>query len=73
MIKAQGLTLRRGTKVLLEEAEFVINPGERVGIVGRNGTGKSTLFDIIQGQIDKDAGTLDITNSWEIAAVIQYV
>ena len=73
MIKAQGLTLRRGTKVLLEEAEFVINPGERVGIVGRNGTGKSTLFALIQGQIDQDAGTLDIPNSWEIAAVSQDV
>lgn len=73
MIKAQGLTLRRGTKVLLEEAEFVINPGERVGIVGRNGAGKSTLFALIQGQIDQDAGTLDIPNSWEIAAVSQDV
>ena len=73
MIKAQGLTLRRGTKVLLEEAEFVINPGERVGIVGRNGAGKSTLFALIQGQIDQDAGTLDIPNFWEIAAVSQDV
>ena len=73
MIKAQGLTLRRGTKVLLEEAEFVINPGERVGIVGRNGAGKSTLFALIQGQLDQDAGSLEIPKSWEIAAVSQDV
>ena len=71
MIKAQGLTLRRGTKVLLEEAEFVINPGERVGIVGRNGAGKSTLFSLIQGQLEQDAGSLEIPKSWEIAAVSQ--
>lgn len=73
MIKAQGLTLRRGTKVLLEETEFVINPGERVGIVGKNGAGKSTLFSLIQGQIDQDAGSLKIPKSWEIAAVTQDV
>ena len=39
MIRANGLTLRRGTKVLLDGAEFVVNPGDRVGIVGKNGAG----------------------------------
>ncbi|MDO5666318.1 MAG: ATP-binding cassette domain-containing protein [Alcaligenaceae bacterium] len=73
MIKAQGLTLRRGTKVLLDEAEFVINPGERVGIVGKNGAGKSTLFALIQNEIEQDAGTLEIPKTWEIAAVSQTV
>ena len=73
MIKAQGLTLRRGTKVLLDEAEFTINPGERVGIVGKNGAGKSTLFALILGDMEQDAGTLEIPKSWEIAAVSQTV
>ena len=73
MIKAQGLTLRRGTKLLLDEAEFTINPGERVGIVGKNGAGKSTLFALIQGHIEQDAGTLTIPQGWEIAAVSQDV
>lgn len=73
MIRAQGLTLRRGTKVLLEAAEFVINPGERVGIVGKNGAGKSTLFALIQGNLEQDAGTLEIPESWEIASVSQDV
>ncbi|WP_432784947.1 putative ABC transporter ATP-binding protein YheS [Oligella sp. MSHR50489EDL] len=73
MIKAQGLTLRRGTKILLEDAEFVINPGERVGIVGKNGAGKSTLFALIQGKIEQEAGTLEIPQRWEIAAVSQDV
>ena len=73
MIRAQGLTLRRGTKVLLEEADFVINPNERVGIVGKNGAGKSTLFALIQGNLEQDAGTLEIPESWEIASVSQDV
>ena len=73
MIKVQGLTLRRGTKILLDDAEFVINPGEQVGIVGKNGAGKSTLFSLIQGKIEQDSGTLDIPKSWEIAAVSQDV
>jgi len=59
VIRATGLTLRRGVKVLLDEADFVINPGERVGIVGKNGAGKSTLFSLLQGRLDADAGTLD--------------
>jgi ATP-binding cassette subfamily F protein 3 len=71
VIRATGLTLRRGVKVLLEEAEFVVHPGERVGIVGRNGAGKSSLFALLRQQIDPDAGTLDIPASWRLAAVEQ--
>ncbi|MGB7483436.1 ATP-binding cassette domain-containing protein [Castellaniella ginsengisoli] len=71
MIRAAGLTLRRGVKVLLENAEFVVHPGERVGIVGKNGAGKSSLFSLLQGQIDPDSGTLDIPASWRLASVEQ--
>ncbi|MHA3902379.1 ABC-F family ATP-binding cassette domain-containing protein [Castellaniella sp. WN] len=71
MIRAAGLTLRRGVKVLLENAEFVVHPGERVGIVGKNGAGKSSLFSLLQGHIDPDAGTLDIPASWRLASVEQ--
>ncbi|HUG57329.1 MAG TPA: ATP-binding cassette domain-containing protein, partial [Candidimonas sp.] len=52
MIRATGLTLRRGPKVLLENTDFVVNPGERVGMVGKNGAGKSTLFALLQGRLD---------------------
>ena len=58
MIRATGLTLRRGTKVLLDDAEFVVHPGERVGIVGKNGAGKSSLFALLTGALDLDAGNL---------------
>jgi len=71
VIRAAGLTLRRGVKVLLENAEFVVHPGERVGIVGKNGAGKSSLFALLQGHIDPDAGTLDIPASWRLASVEQ--
>ncbi|MFT0531425.1 ABC-F family ATP-binding cassette domain-containing protein [Castellaniella hirudinis] len=71
MIRANGLTLRRGVKVLLEDAEFVVHPGERVGFVGKNGAGKSSLFALLQGQIDPDAGTLDIPAAWRLASVEQ--
>ena len=71
MIRATGLTLRRGVKVLLDETDFVINPGERVGIVGKNGAGKSTLFSLLQGRLDADAGALSIPQGWRIASVEQ--
>ncbi|HEX7385914.1 MAG TPA: ATP-binding cassette domain-containing protein [Castellaniella sp.] len=71
MIRASGLTLRRGVKVLLDEAEFTIHAGERVGIVGRNGAGKSSLFALLKGDIDQDSGSLDRPASWRLASVEQ--
>ncbi|NYT59471.1 ATP-binding cassette domain-containing protein [Alcaligenaceae bacterium] len=73
MIRATGLTIRRGTKVLLDGTDFVINPGERVGIVGKNGAGKSTLFAAFQGRLDIDAGSLLIPPGWRIASVDQEI
>lgn len=73
MIRAQNLTLRRGTKTLLDDAEFTINPGERLGIVGKNGAGKSSLFALLQGQIDADAGQLSLPADWRIASVEQII
>ncbi|MGS1108418.1 ABC-F family ATP-binding cassette domain-containing protein [Achromobacter anxifer] len=71
MIRATGLTLRRGTKVLLDGAEFVAHPGERVGIVGKNGAGKSSLFALLTGTLDLDAGNLAMPAGWRIASVKQ--
>ncbi|MFA5598557.1 MAG: ATP-binding cassette domain-containing protein [Pusillimonas sp.] len=71
MIRASSITLRRGTKVLLDNTDFVINPGERVGIVGKNGAGKSTLFALLKGELDADAGSIDLPGSWRIASVEQ--
>lgn len=71
MIRASGITLRRGPKVLLDNTDFVINPGERVGVVGKNGAGKSTLFALLKGEMDADAGSLDLPASWRLASVEQ--
>ncbi|CAM3641827.1 ABC-F family ATP-binding cassette domain-containing protein [Bordetella bronchialis] len=71
MIRGTGITLRRGTKVLLDGADFVVNPGERVGIVGKNGAGKSTLFALLTGALDVDAGNLSLPPDWRIASVQQ--
>lgn len=73
MIRGSGIVLRRGTKVLLEGADFVVNPGERVGIVGKNGAGKSTLFALLEGRLDADAGSLEIPASWQIVSVEQEI
>ena len=44
MITIKNVTLRRSAKLLLEGATVTLNPGEKVGLVGRNGAGKSSLF-----------------------------
>jgi ATP-binding cassette subfamily F protein 3 len=73
VIRAAGLTVRRGTKVLLDQTEFVVHPGERVGFVGKNGAGKSTLFALLQHEIEADAGTLDVPQGWRMASVKQEI
>lgn len=73
MIRATDLGLRRGVKVLLQNTNFVINPQERVGIVGRNGAGKTSLFALIQHQIEADSGMLDMPARWRLASVEQEI
>nr|WP_275253707.1 ATP-binding cassette domain-containing protein [Achromobacter xylosoxidans] len=57
--------------MLLDDAEFVVHPGERVGIVGKNGAGKSSLFALLTGALDLDAGNLALPAGWRIASVEQ--
>ncbi|MGH8445570.1 MAG: ATP-binding cassette domain-containing protein [Solimonas sp.] len=71
MISLQSLTLRRGARPLLEDASLTIYPGWRVGVVGRNGTGKSTLFAAITGQLEADKGSLSLPRDLAIASVAQ--
>ena len=58
MITLKNVTLRRGSKVLLDGVSATINPGEQVGLVGRNGAGKSTLLRAIAGIIPPESGTI---------------
>lgn len=71
MISARSLTLRRGTRVLFEDASFTLNKGERVGITGANGAGKSSFFSLILGTLHPDAGDLSVPPGLEIAHVAQ--
>jgi len=73
MIRASQLALRRGAKLLFNNAQFSVFPGQRVGVVGRNGCGKSSLFGMIAGRLSADAGTLTWPSAWEIAELEQHV
>lgn len=71
MIRFSRLSLMRGTKILFEQADAILNPGEKIGLVGPNGAGKSTLFSLLQGELHPDAGDVDFPASWRISHVAQ--
>jgi ATP-binding cassette subfamily F protein 3 len=73
MITLRDLTLRRGVKVVLQGASVTINPGEKVGLVGRNGAGKSSLFALLAGRLHADAGEFDIPPRWRLGEVAQHM
>ena len=71
MISLQDLTIMRGTKVLIENASATILAGQKVGIIGRNGCGKSTLFAALQGEIAPELGSIGVPKNLKIATVAQ--
>lgn len=71
MINFSQLSLRRGPRLLFEAANLVIHPGQRIGLTGANGTGKSSLFAMIRNEIHADSGDLTFPESWVIAHVAQ--
>ena len=71
MITLKNVTLRRGTKVLLDAASMTVNPGEKVGLVGRNGAGKSSLFGLLNGTLHEDAGEYYLPPQWRMGQVAQ--
>ncbi|KQN60350.1 ABC transporter ATP-binding protein [Serratia sp. Leaf51] len=71
MIVFSSLQIRRGTNVLLDNASATINPGQKVGLVGKNGCGKSTLISLLKGEMSADAGNLTFPSSWALAWVNQ--
>ena len=71
MLVFSDLTLRRGSKALLESASFAIHPGQKAGVTGANGVGKSTLFALIRGELSQDKGNFSMPPSWVIAHVKQ--
>ena len=71
MITLKNVVLRRGAKVILDSAAVTINPGENVGLVGRNGAGKSSLFAMLNGTLHEDGGEYFIPAQWRMAQVAQ--
>ena len=60
MITLRNLTLRRGTKVVLDNVNLTLHGGEKASLVGRNGAGKSSLFALLTGELHADAGDLEV-------------
>ncbi|MDT8998779.1 ATP-binding cassette domain-containing protein [Paucibacter sp. APW11] len=71
MITLRNITLRRGTKVVLDDASVTLQPGEKVGLVGRNGAGKSSLFALLANRLQSDKGDVEIPRQWTMAEVAQ--
>ncbi len=73
MITLQDITIRRGTKVVLDAASVTIHPGEKAALIGRNGAGKSSLFALLTGDLIEDGGTFSFPKTWRISQVEQHM
>jgi len=71
MLYFDRLALRRGSKLLFENASCTIHAGDKLGVTGANGCGKSSLFGLILGQLEEDAGTFRMNSGMVIAHVAQ--
>ena len=71
MIILDQIAIRAGRQLLLDSASCTIHAGQRVGVTGKNGCGKSTLFSLIKGEIEADSGTLTMPVNQVIAEVRQ--
>ncbi|NOI66205.1 ABC transporter ATP-binding protein [Vibrio sp. 99-8-1] len=71
MITFSDIQLLRGGKPLLDQTSATIHPGDKVGLVGKNGCGKSTLFALMKNELSIDAGTFKQPSHWELAWVAQ--
>jgi ATP-binding cassette subfamily F protein 3 len=71
MIVIKNVTLRRGTKIVLQDASVTLQPGEKIGLVGRNGAGKSSLFSLLTHRLQSDSGDVSIPPRWRVGEVAQ--
>ncbi len=73
MLRFHEVSLRRGSRLLFEDASFTIQRGDKTGLVGANGSGKSSLLALIQGALSPDRGHVRLPSDWVIAAVAQEI
>ncbi|MDR2871903.1 MAG: ABC-F family ATP-binding cassette domain-containing protein [Xanthomonadaceae bacterium] len=71
MISFRTFALRRGERLLLSDVDLTLYDGYRVGVVGRNGTGKSSLFAVIRGELEPDRGDIELSGKIRVADVAQ--
>ncbi len=71
MIRIQNVSLMRGTKPLLVDADLTLNPGDKIGLIGANGAGKSSLFGMLRNELHPDQGQIDFPAKWRMAYVAQ--
>ncbi len=73
MIKIESLILQRGPLRLLDNANLTLHPGQKVGLLGTNGAGKSSLFALLRGELSADAGDCSLPADWRIAHMQQEI
>ena len=73
MIDIKDLSFHFGLRTLFEDTSVMIQDGQKVGLVGPNGCGKSTLFKLIEGKFSPDGGKIDISRGTQIASVAQEI
>jgi ATP-binding cassette, subfamily F, member 3 len=71
MLNFSNISLRRGSHLLFENFNLTVYPGQRVGLTGANGCGKSSLFELIRGRLQPDAGEINLPPQWVLAHVAQ--
>jgi ATP-binding cassette subfamily F protein 3 len=71
MIRFTNVSLMRGTKQLLESVDLTLNPGDKIGLIGANGAGKSSLFAMLRDELHPDQGSIDFPAKWRMAYVAQ--
>ncbi len=71
MLQFVDVGLRRGARLLFDHASFQIHPGQKVGVTGANGTGKSSLFALLRDELHADSGEVQVAVDWQVAHVAQ--
>lgn len=73
MIKFNGLTKSYGSRKLFDNLSFVLNPGEKCALVGKNGTGKTTLLKLIAGEEEADSGSVTVPKNYRVGVLRQHI